>query len=161
MVNLDNIPKKEFFNVPDGYFEKLPDEIFTRISMEKKMVFRRKIWMTASAVAAVAIILLGISFFFMNLNKNNVTTIVKTEENQTDTTLNQIEFAKLDTSHVPSIVQDEEAIAPPTSSRSAIHKSSENKVVTAHEEIDFCSFDMQIIEYYSEDIVSNEYYELK
>ena len=32
MKKLEDIPKKEIFDVPDGYFEKLPGKIQARIS---------------------------------------------------------------------------------------------------------------------------------
>lgn len=34
MKKLENIPKKEIFSVPDGYFDTLPGKIQARISME-------------------------------------------------------------------------------------------------------------------------------
>jgi hypothetical protein len=39
MKKLEDIPKKEIFNVPDEYFEKLPSQIQNRIGEKKQSTF--------------------------------------------------------------------------------------------------------------------------
>ena len=64
MKNLENIPKKNVFEVPEGYFERLPGIIQARTAQDKKESF----WMISIryslkfALPALAIIM--IAFFY-------------------------------------------------------------------------------------------------
>ena len=64
MKNLENIPKKNVFEVPEGYFDSLPGIIQARVAQEKKEPF----WVFSIrnnvkyALPALAIVL--IAFFF-------------------------------------------------------------------------------------------------
>jgi len=67
MKKLENIPKKEIFNVPDGYFDSLPGKILARISKENtaretSFVFRYKL-----QYALPAIVLIALGIFWFNL----------------------------------------------------------------------------------------------
>jgi hypothetical protein len=60
MKNLENIPKKEVFSVPEGYFDTLPGKIQARISAEKPdrqpaFVFRYKLQYVLPVIALLAI----------------------------------------------------------------------------------------------------------
>lgn len=65
MKKLENIPKKEIFSVPDGYFEGLPGKIQARISAENaapqtSFIFRYKLQYALPVVILMAI---GIFWF--------------------------------------------------------------------------------------------------
>ena len=64
MKNLENIPKKNVFEVPEGYFDRLPGIIQTRVATEKKESFwvfdLRYILKYALPVLAIVVV----SFFF-------------------------------------------------------------------------------------------------
>lgn len=55
---MKNIPEKTIFTEPDGYFDKLPEEIISR--RQKKV---RQVYMVRAAVAAI--LLIGLSFMFV------------------------------------------------------------------------------------------------
>jgi len=65
MKKLDDIPKKDFFSVPDGYFDKLPGVIQSRV-MERKS---EKFHLTAGVVlryALPAVVLISLGIFWFN-----------------------------------------------------------------------------------------------
>ena len=63
MKNLENIPKKNVFEVPEGYFDSLPGIIQTRIAAEKPYSMRYRVVCSLKyALPALAIVL--IAFFF-------------------------------------------------------------------------------------------------
>jgi hypothetical protein len=85
MKKLENIPKKEIFSVPDGYFDTLPGKIQTRISKEKPryeqgFLFRYKL---QYALPAVVLLAFGI-YWFSNTSKatdaESLLASVQTEE---------------------------------------------------------------------------------
>jgi hypothetical protein len=63
MKKLDDIPKKDIFNVPDGYFENLPSVIQSRVS-EKS---RERTFLPAFSYAlryALPVVILGVIGYF-------------------------------------------------------------------------------------------------
>jgi|SRR5688572_319752 len=84
MKRLEDIPKKQIFEVPDGYFEKLPAIIQTRVSEQGKEKSR---WSYPSSLrlALPALILLIVGFFWFNqfqsdLNAENILASIETED---------------------------------------------------------------------------------
>jgi len=63
MKKLEDIPKKEVFNVPDGYFDKLPGIIQARVANPEKE--RSPVWGFALryALPTVALLAVGIVWF--------------------------------------------------------------------------------------------------
>ena len=60
MSILDKIKKGEDFQVPDGYFDKLPDVVLAKIKKEKPITQRKHILYTIGSIAASLLLLLGI-----------------------------------------------------------------------------------------------------
>jgi hypothetical protein len=60
MSILDGIKKGEDFQVPAGYFDKLPDAVFAKIKKEETVAQRKRISFTISSIAASLLLLLGI-----------------------------------------------------------------------------------------------------
>lgn len=60
MIDLENIEKKEHFQVPDNYFDELPSRVMQHIHQEQ----RKKRTLISSAVAAVAVIAVAVGVFF-------------------------------------------------------------------------------------------------
>jgi hypothetical protein len=60
--SLSNLPKKDIFRAPDGYFDSLPDKISSRIASQKPagktIPFRMERWKYATLAAAAVITLL-------------------------------------------------------------------------------------------------------
>ncbi|MBT1697756.1 hypothetical protein KK083_12765 [Fulvivirgaceae bacterium PWU4] len=72
MKKLENIPKKEIFSVPDGYFDTLPGKIQARISKEtpareQGFVFRYKL----QYVLPVVVLLAAGIYWFASSNQTN------------------------------------------------------------------------------------------
>ncbi len=159
-MNLDQYPKKEFFEVPEHYFDELPNKVLNAIHQEKKYVLRKRLWMISSSVAAVMIVLLGVSFFLTNPN-NDDNISLEVEKVEVDSLPSAVELAKSEDVSFPDMVDEESSSVKQERGTTSMSTPVEKIVKPSTEEPDFCNLDMQIIEYYSEDIVSNEYNELK
>ena len=66
--NLSSIPKENSFNVPEGYFETLPQSIGDRINQTKKpsfisVLFPVQVRVAFASIAAIAIIFVGFLWF--------------------------------------------------------------------------------------------------
>lgn len=71
MKKLDDIPKKNIFNVPDGYFDKLPTKIQSRIN-ESQGTERTIYWMrTLRLATSVILVLLVAGIFWYNQQGNS------------------------------------------------------------------------------------------
>ena len=85
MKKLDDIPKKQNFEVPEGYFEKLPGIIQSRVTQHHE---ERRWWFDhrfALRFAVPAVILLAVGAFWYNqsnMNKSveNILASVQTED---------------------------------------------------------------------------------
>ena len=64
-MKLEDIPKKDIFNVPEGYFDKLPNTIQARIASQKNALNWSNPWMVTLkyAVPVVVLIVAGILWF--------------------------------------------------------------------------------------------------
>jgi hypothetical protein len=120
MKNLENIPKKEIFNVPDGYFDSLPLKIQARISSEKATAqpgfFVR--YQLQYALPVIALLSIGIYWFAAPSDNKDPETIlasVQTEELvaylsdselSTDDLLEDVEFNDEDAQDIESEVYE-------------------------------------------------------
>ncbi|HPY81047.1 MAG TPA: hypothetical protein PK548_04325 [Bacteroidales bacterium] len=166
-MKLEQLPKEDFFKVPDNYFDELPSQIMKVVEKEHKIVRRRRVvWLISSSVAAVMILLLGIGFFF---SQNNETThpllaldSVKTEQKE-----GKLSLVTLDNDDNDNIAESSSSISDKTEPKPqpSNHKKTSSKPsntdIPVEPELDFCSLDNQIIDYYNEELTRNEYYELK
>ncbi len=57
MSRLDDIPKKDFFQVPDGYFEKLPSDIQMRVAPKRRSFVAIRVLRYALPVVLIAVAL--------------------------------------------------------------------------------------------------------
>ena len=64
MKKLEDIPKKEVFNVPDGYFDKLPGIIQARVATPQNE--GRPVWGFALRYALPTVVLLAVGIFWFN-----------------------------------------------------------------------------------------------
>ena len=83
MFDLDNIEKKELYNIPDNYFEELPGRVMQNIRREKQ----RKRTIITSAVAAVAVLAIAVGVFFTLYTPEKGTDI--TQAQQVTTTVSE------------------------------------------------------------------------
>jgi hypothetical protein len=64
MKKLEDIPKKEVFNVPDGYFDKLPGIIQARVAKPEKE--SSPVWGFALRYALPTVVLLAVGIVWFN-----------------------------------------------------------------------------------------------
>ena len=64
MKNLENIPKKNVFEVPEGYFDRLPGIIQARVAQEKRESFWVFSFRYSVKYALPALAIVIIAFFF-------------------------------------------------------------------------------------------------
>lgn len=81
MNNLENIPKKEFFTVPDGYFEALPSRIRARIAApgETSFIARYKL---QYVLPAILLVIAGIFWITPSRKLQDAETILATIETE-------------------------------------------------------------------------------
>ena len=119
MKKLEDIPKKEIFKVPEGYFEGLPSRIQARIETgpvkEPSFVFRYKL---QYALPVVALLAVGIYWFGAASQPQDVESLlasVQTEDlvaylNESDITTDDLieggEFNSTDLEEIESEVYD-------------------------------------------------------
>ena len=63
MSRLEDIPKKDFFRIPDGYFDKLPAKIQMRIETPRPQHTGQRAWRYALACALPLVVGVIIMFF--------------------------------------------------------------------------------------------------
>ena len=138
-MKLENFPKKDFFDVPDAYFDKMSENIFLRIQSEKKIAFKRKLWMVASSVAAVLIVILVVSFFILNVEDQN-TDLALNDTIQTKQESNVIDIAKNSTLTSEQNISESD-VTPQTNNNI---KTSTIRETNSHDAIDDFFYDAYI-----------------
>jgi hypothetical protein len=85
MKKLEDIPKKQIFEVPEGYFEKLPGIIQSRVTQQRE---EKKWWLEYHyslrlALPAIILLVVGIIWFSdtpKELNAENILASIQTED---------------------------------------------------------------------------------
>lgn len=72
MKNLENIPKKNIFEVPDGYFDKLPSSIQARIEAENPKPETRPYFRYALQYALPVVVIVVAAVFIFKPKSNSV-----------------------------------------------------------------------------------------
>ena len=76
MLDLDQLSKEERYNIPEGYFENLTDNIMDVIHKDQRK--RRNIWMTSVAAVCLALICSALFINLRNNDKKEAGTLVET-----------------------------------------------------------------------------------
>ena len=79
-IDLDKLSKKEHYDIPEGYFENLPQQVMTNIRKEKS---RRRTFIL-SAVAAVAAIVICSTIVVNYMNNDEIPGKIVAEEQNED-----------------------------------------------------------------------------
>ncbi|HEY9045582.1 MAG TPA: hypothetical protein VIN08_06780 [Ohtaekwangia sp.] len=66
-MKLEDLPKKQIFNVPDGYFDKLPGTIQARVAKEQQAMRPAFRYTLQYAIPVVIVIAIGI-FWMVNIS---------------------------------------------------------------------------------------------
>ena len=67
MIDLESLKKEEHYEVPDGYFEHLPQQVMNVI--HKKKTRTRNLWLTSAAAVMLAILCTTLIFYRVNENQ--------------------------------------------------------------------------------------------
>ena len=117
-MKLEDLPKKEIFDVPEGYFEKLPSSIQARIAERQQPASRPVLrYAFQYALPLVMIITIGLIWFENSPSSNQITTELLLAEIQTEdlitylddtnmTTEELLEHASLDDADAEEIEQE-------------------------------------------------------
>lgn len=68
MKKLEDIPKKQVFDVPEGYFEKLPGIIQSRVATETRETYTRPVFSYVLRYALPAVLVFALVIFWFNRN---------------------------------------------------------------------------------------------
>ncbi|HTE32178.1 MAG TPA: hypothetical protein VK666_17480 [Chryseolinea sp.] len=74
MKKLDDVPKKQIFNVPEGYFEKLPGIIQSRVAEHQTAGESVSVWRYAPRYAMAIVLVAAITVFWFQRSGNPETT---------------------------------------------------------------------------------------
>ena len=78
MKKLEDIPKKNVFEVPDGYFDRLPGIIQARVSQEKPS-FVWYSWPVALRYALPVLLMMAVGIFWYTSNPYSGTAQIQSE----------------------------------------------------------------------------------
>lgn len=70
MKKLEDIPKKQVFDVPEGYFEKLPGIIQSRVASEAKEKYTQPVFSYAMRYAIPLVLVFALVVFWFNREVN-------------------------------------------------------------------------------------------
>jgi len=76
MLSINDLNKTMDFNLPEGYFEEMQDEVFTKIHRYEKRVKQHRIFYSIGAVAASLFIVFSIVYFSPNENSVNLVSLL-------------------------------------------------------------------------------------
>jgi hypothetical protein len=83
--NLDKMPKKQVYSVPDDYFDSLPTIIQSRVVKKEHKLFFFPNWSTAIRYALpVLALVLMVTYFGVRINNNNIDVQAMLEEIPTE-----------------------------------------------------------------------------
>jgi hypothetical protein len=81
MKKLQDIPKKDLFSAPDGYFDTLPGKVMARIDKKKEAQFSPVFRYTLQyAVPAIVLIVAGFFWFRYDSSPESLLASIETEE---------------------------------------------------------------------------------
>jgi hypothetical protein len=81
MKKLEDIPKKDFFSAPEGYFETLPGKVMTRLEKKREAEHTPVLrYALQFAVPLIVIIVVGVFWFRQEPSTENMLASVETEE---------------------------------------------------------------------------------
>lgn len=117
MKKLEDIPKKEIFNVPEGYFDKLPTQIQSRVATGQKRNFTF-IGSLKYALPVVTLLVVGIFWFYpaqqqqdstamlAAVNTEDLVAYLNESDLSTDEVLESVDFNATDLDDIEGSVYD-------------------------------------------------------
>jgi len=119
MKKLEDIPKKEIFNVPEGYFEKLPGVIQSRVSADQKSETRFSFQLAVRY--ALPVLIVGVTAFWFyrssqqtdsmenmlaDIQTADLVAYLEETDLSTDELLESVQLDKMDASEIENEVYD-------------------------------------------------------
>ena len=147
MSILDKIKKGEDFQVPDGYFDKLPDVVLAKIKKEKPTMQRKHILFTVSSIAASLLLLLGIVGLIRMEKQDNASLSAQNGNLPAVDTLTLRNYLAMNETNSELTDQMEAMIADETPK--PVY-SSESELALAYHQFD--EGDYLVMEYYADEI---------
>jgi hypothetical protein len=118
MKKLEDIPKKEIFNVPEGYFDKLPTQIQSRVAGREKRDFTF-VGNLKYALPIVTLLVVGIFWFYpmrqqqqdstamlATVNTEDLVAYLNESDLSTDEVLESVDFNAIDLDDIEENVYD-------------------------------------------------------
>lgn len=139
MSTLDQLKDNPGFTLPENYFEGLQDEVLAKIRLRKKQAVRKRIYLTAASIAAVALLIFSLTIFLPKNEKQEPQLFAQNNESQSSEDFISFNYD----------FNDE-----PTETPSSDAPSSFTEVI---EETEWDNLDYQIMEFYSDDFSSSEF----
>ncbi len=157
MDNLEKYRDENAFQLPNGYFEKMQDEVFQKIHYHQKISRRNRFIITFSSLAASILIFIGL---FVFLPKNGQPVLVSSLDSVSESKVFQQVNSELNTNK--EIVSENESMLSDDNKQIAASESvnSETKNNSKDKVQQFNSLDYDIAESYSEELVYADIAEL-
>ncbi len=157
MDNLEKYIDENAFQLPNGYFEKMQDEVFQKIHYHQKISRRNRFIITFSSLAASILIFIGL---FVFLPKNGQPVLVSSLDSVSESKVFQQVNSELNTNK--EIVSENESMLSDDNKQIAASESvnSETKNNSKDKVQQFNSLDYDIAESYSEELVYADIAEL-
>ena len=106
MPSINDLNRNTEFNLPDGYFEKLQDDILTRVHRYEKGLKQRKITYFISSIAASFLIIFSLTYFFSSENPENLVSLIPDNKEV------QLMYDTLTNQHVTEVKTEEKENVP-------------------------------------------------
>lgn len=170
--SLDTHPKNTKFNVPDGYFDSLSEQIMSRVQeSEHKRVLVRKRWITTIAAAASLALILVAGFLFYDITNTQsaapLATVISDSTPQEMTASSESasqETAQPEVLFAKNEIDDSNPAAANVAKKSyPAHKAASKKtesLVSNISDDELENIEYQMLENYSDEIVFNDWWEM-
>lgn len=141
MPTLDQLNKNSGFLLPDNYFVDLEDVVLIKIRHQKRKMMRRRLYLSAASVAAVALLILSLTLFIPQNRNSFFTQMITTSPIalSDDSIGNNIEIS----SDISGVVNE-------TSS------SPDQLLAQTIQKTEWDNIDYQIMEFYNDDFSYSE-----
>ena len=151
MENLDQYRDKNAFQVPDGYFENLQNDIIQKIHHHQKITRRNRFIISFSSVAACLLIVVGLFSFF---HQDGQYVLVSSLDTVSNAVIIREPLSETETNQDAFTVDEKTQLTASGSVKSTKKDTSKDK------SRQFDELDYEIVESYSDELVYADIMEL-
>jgi|WetSurMetagenome_2_1015567.scaffolds.fasta_scaffold681483_2 flagellar biosynthesis/type III secretory pathway M-ring protein FliF/YscJ len=156
MENLNQYRDKNTFQVPDGYFEDLQNDVIQKIRYHQKTTRRKRLIISFSSVAACLLIVVGLFSFF---HQDGQSVLVSSMDTVSDAVIIQQPFSEAAT-NPESITADEKKSHNETQLANSGSVKSAKKDILKSKSQQFDNLDYEIVDSYADELVYADIMEL-